>query len=610
MGPTHDAGGTLDIVCTRQDLSAPTINVVDTGLSDHRLLLWTTSMLRPPPVYVKTTGRAWRSFNLDEFQADLRSSVLCNDEAWRGLDGDCLVRLYDDTITQLLDRQVPVETKTCRRRPSNAWFDDDCRQAKHQLRSTERAARRAGQLSNLTSPLVQTWRLQRRQYFSLLRQKKSSFWTARIDSDQQRPRQLWQSFDQLLGRGRAPSTDINASVLHKYFDDKIATVRATTAGADEPTFTAAPFGCELRVFTPLTQTDVIEMIRALPDKQCSSDPLPTQLLKTNANLLAPFLCRLFDWSLEYGVVPSRMKAAYITPIVKKADMDPTDTKSFRPISNLSVLSKLLERLVCKQLVTYLKDNRLLPDLQSAYRTHHSTETAVLKVISDILFALDAGNLALLTLLDLSAAFDSVDHATLLCRLQKSYGLCGSVLGWFTSYLSGRSQYVRTSATSSIPSAVLYHGVPQGSVLGPILFVLYTADVLQLVRDHDLIPHAFADDTQILGTCCPSDSEAMQNLVSDCLDDVSSWMSANRLQLNHSKTEALWCSSSRRQYQIPTRPVRVGSTSVQPVAVVRNLGVYVDAEVTMRAHVTATVRAALQYCGRLAAFDILCHVQPC
>jgi len=87
------------------------------------------------------------------------------------------------------------------------------------------------------------------------------------------------------------------------------------------------------------------MIRALPDKQCSSDPLPTQLLKTNSNLLAPFLCRLFDWSLEYGVVPSRMKAAYITPIVKKADMDPNDTKSFRPISNLSVLSKLLERLV-------------------------------------------------------------------------------------------------------------------------------------------------------------------------------------------------------------------------------------------------------------------------
>jgi len=149
------------------------------------------------------------------------------------------------------------------------------------------------------------------------------------------------------------------------------------------------------------------------------DPLPTWLLKNNVDLLAPFLCQLFNWSLEHGAVPSSMKAAYITPIVKKANMDPTDPKSYRPISNLSVVSKLLERLVCQQLVSYLKTNSLLPDLQSAFRAHHSTETAVLKVMSDILLALDSGNLALLTLLDLSAAFDSVDHATLLRRLQKS-----------------------------------------------------------------------------------------------------------------------------------------------------------------------------------------------
>ena len=116
------------------------------------------------------------------------------------------------------------------------------------------------------------------------------------------------------------------------------------------------------------------MVRALPGKQCSSDPLPTWW--ENVGLLAPFLSRLICWSLEHGVVPSGMKSAYITPILKKADMDPADTKSYRPISNLSVLqSKLLERLVSKQLVTYLRDNGLLPDRQSAYRAHHSTETA-------------------------------------------------------------------------------------------------------------------------------------------------------------------------------------------------------------------------------------------
>ena len=588
-GPTHDAGGTLDVVCTRTDLPTPTVDIIDPGLSDHRLLLWTTSLQRPPPIYSKSTRRAWRLFSLNDFRADLQSSALCDAQCWRGLDGDSLVQLYDDTITQLLDRQVPAETKTCRRRPSNAWFDDECRRAKRQLRSTERATRRAGPISDLNSPAVQAWRLQRRQYFNLLRQKRTDFWTARVTADQQHPHRLWQSLDQLMGRGRAPPSVMNASVHHKFFDDKIAGVRAATAGAAEPTFTAAPVGCELRLFTPVTTLDVTKAIQALPDKQCLTDPLPTWLLKTNVDLLAAFLCQLFNWSLEHGVVPSSMKAAYITPIVKKANMDPTDPKSFRPISNLSVVSKLLERLVCQQLVTYLKTNSLLPDLQSAFRTHHSTETAVLKVMSDILLALDSGNLALLTLLDLSAAFDSVDHATLILRLQKSYGLCDVSLKWITSYLSGRTQYVRTSVTTSKPSTVLF-GVPQGSVLGPILFVLYTADVLQLVKDHGLLPHAYADDTQILGVCCPSDTDELQHRVSDCLDAVSSWMAANRLQLNQEKTEALWCSSARRQHQIPTTPVRVGCTSVQPVTAARNLGIYLDGDVSMRTHVTTTVRA--------------------
>ena len=145
--------------------------------------------------------------------------------------------------------------------------------------------------------------------------------------------------------------------------------------------------------------------------------------------------------IVYGYVLSSMKAAYITPILKKADMDSADAKSYRPISNLSVISKLLEQLIAKQLVNYLKDNSLLPDFQSAYRPHHSTETTVLKVLADILLALDSGNLVILTLLDHSAAFDSVDHNTLIAldRLRKSYGLRDVCFDWFKSYLSGRTQ---------------------------------------------------------------------------------------------------------------------------------------------------------------------------
>jgi len=178
------------------------------------------------------------------FQSDLRLLPLCDTQRWRGLNGDDLVKLYDDTVTVLLDRQVPVCTVTCHRRPSDGWFDDECRHAKR---------RHLGPLSDRQSPAVQTWRTERRQlYFALVRRKRAHFWTERIDADQQQPRRLWQSFDQLLGRGRVPPTDIEASVLHDFFDAKVAGVWSATTGADPACFTAAPVGCKHRLFTTIT----------------------------------------------------------------------------------------------------------------------------------------------------------------------------------------------------------------------------------------------------------------------------------------------------------------------------------------------------------------------
>jgi len=127
-------------------------------------------------------------------------------------------------------------------------------------------------------------------------------------------------------------------------------------------------------------------------------------------------------------------------------------------------------------------------------------------------------------------------------------------------------------------------------LGSILFLLYTADVLQLVKSHKLSSHAYADDTQIYGFCQPSDIDTLQERMSVCIDDVISWMMANRLQINPAKTdEVLWCSSARCQHQIPSDLVRVGNTDVLPVSIVRDLGVYPDADLNMRAHITAIVR---------------------
>jgi Reverse transcriptase (RNA-dependent DNA polymerase) len=145
--------------------------------------------------------------------------------------------------------------------------------------------------------------------------------------------------------------------------------------------------------------------------------------------------------------------------------------SYRPISNLSVVSKLKERFVAGRLLSYLTSMGLMPSLQSAYCAYHSTKTAVLRVLTDILQvqALDRGDFTALTLLDLSAAFDNVDHTALLHRLEVTYGVCCSALSRFASYLSDRTQYVRSGSTTSQPTRVRY-GVPLGSVFGPILFL--------------------------------------------------------------------------------------------------------------------------------------------
>jgi len=183
------------------------------------------------------------------------------------------------------------------------------------------------------------------------------------------------------------------------------------------------------------------------------------------------------------------------------------------------VSKLLERIVFRQLYDYLSRTDLLLSLQSAYRSHHYTETAVLKVLTDILYAVDDGDLSNLALLDLSAAFDTVDHDIFLTRLRVSYGVGDAALDWLQSYLSHRVECVKRGSDWST-LATVWFGVPQGSVLGPLLFILYTAGLIDLIEGHGLRPHLYADDTLIQGSCHPGSVAQLQSTLPTCLDDVS------------------------------------------------------------------------------------------
>ena len=276
----------------------------------------------------------------------------------------------------------------------------------------------------------------------------------------------------------------------RFFVYKVAKVRSSTSDTPPPVYSSLQSGVSFRQFSPLTIDDVVDAVRRLPDKS-----IPTNVLKQIIDLIAPYIVELFNRSLAAGHFPDGFKDAFITPVIKKPGLDDTDVSSYRPISNLSVLSKLLERLVVRQLMAYLSSSDLLPSLQSGFRPGHSVETAVLRVLSDILNAVDRGDVAALILLDMSAAFDTVDHRILLQRLQSTFGIYDTVHQWFRSYLSGRRQCVRRGYIKSLITTLVC-GVPQGSVLGPVLFVMYTVDLIQLIESHGLVPHLYADDTQV------------------------------------------------------------------------------------------------------------------
>ena len=203
------------------------------------------------------------------------------------------------------------------------------------------------------------------------------------------------------------------------------------------------------------------------------------------------------------------------------------------------------------------------------------------------FAVDHGDVAGLVLLDLSAAFDTVDHDILLQRLRVTFGITDVVHRWIRSYLSGRSQHVRRGQKKSTVTRLMCD-VPQGSVLGPILFVLYTVDLISLIESHGLSAHLYADDTQVYGSCRPADVVSFSTRLSRCVDEASGWMKSNRLQSNPDKAEVLWCATSRRQNQLPTTALLIDGAAVDPVKSVRDLGIYIDSDLVMRTHVKRTV----------------------
>jgi hypothetical protein len=385
----------------------------------------------------------------------------------------------------------------------------------------------------------------------------------------------------------------------RFFSDKIGRIRSSTAAAAPPVIEDRFIAEPLSVFQPTTSEEIVTILNRTQAKQCQLDPAPSWLIKRSSGILAPVIARMCNASFHQSALPIKCKHAIVRPLLKKSSLDPIDPSSYRPISNLSFVSKIVEKVVDARLSNHTSKHNLLPVFQSSYRPFHSTETAVICVVDSMLKAMDQGHVGALMLLDLSAAFDTVDHQILHDVMRRRFGVCGSALDWLADFLKDRTQTVRVGGSESAVSKLNF-GVPQGSVNGPKRFIEYAEDITCQLVKHNLVYHLFADDTQGMLHCPPADVPQMMSTLNDCFADVSGWCASKRLQLNADKTELLLFGTPTNLKKIPlgSDVMQAGSSVIKPADVVRDLGVMLDAQLSMREHVSQTAQACFFHLRRL------------
>ena len=274
--------------------------------------------------------------------------------------------------------------------------------------------------------------------------------------------------------------------------------------------------------------EVIKIIQSLkPSKSAGHDGIKPGHLKSCGHILAEPITFLINLSIKTGSVPKQLKIARVVPVYKKDD--PTDPGNYRPISLLSILNKILEKVICKRLTSFLEDQKILYKYQFGFRKKHSTVQAVIEIVDSLIQELDNGNTVAGLYLDLSKAFDCVDHDILLYKLEH-YGVRGLPLKWLRCYLTERTQYTAVNGVESSSSPIKY-GVPQGSVLGPLLFLVYVNDISAATPQHKL--RLFADDSNVFITT--KNPATLKGKMTEAIKNLSNWFAANKLTSNMKKT---------------------------------------------------------------------------
>lgn len=612
---TSTTSSLLDLIINHAGSSrVSTVNVTSThGVSDHDLVTGQIATRTRPPRCVQTYSfRNMKHVDWNQFRSDLNSSELFSAPANTA---DSFADQIDTVVTELLDNHCPVQkrSKFTSARRDNRWLSAESTLYKRHRRRLERQWRKSKNQDDYIA-----YRKACRITNHAILESRRNYYSDKINAAEKDPRRRWAAIRDVLHQTESPDVMTSDACRHlcdsfaDFFGNKIRIIKAglrsklnetiaIVRNSDTADSSAVdpkkldPMKSDVRHtgqlltdLQPPSVEEVSKLIKAMPAKSSVVDSIPTSVIKQSVDIFAKLIVRLATLSFNEGCFPTRYKTASVTPLLKKKGVDRDNSANYRPISNLHTISKILERILMSRLVAHVERSPSYNRYQSAYRKGYSTETAITRLLNDIYCNADNKARTLLLQLDLSAAFDTIDIGTLHKRLEHTFGISGRALQWLKSYLNERTQFIRVGNQQSGCKACEY-GVPQGSVLGPLLFTLFVAPVANVIAGFNVSHSQYADDTQLY--IALNDDQALPSL-SNCCTEVYNWFLLNGLSLNPDKSEAIVIGTGARQRSEGSLDyVAVGDTKIHPSESVKSLGVIIDDKLTFNAHVNSVCKAA-------------------